>query len=167
VIVDQRLRNLSVTHTSGLDLSTQYNTRVSESDVHLGLDGTYVFRRLQQITADSPSFETVNTIFNRPDLDARVCRVAMGRVGSQCVRELYGFVHDNRVPTSFFPVASYTTIDARLAYDFSARFPWRVLIKNYSVLSVQNLLNRDPPRTAVIGPFDTGFDPRTPALSIA
>jgi hypothetical protein len=52
----------------------------------------------------------------------------------------------------------------RVAYDFSSRFSSGALSGLVVALSAQNVLDEDPPRTAVtppvfgVGSFDTGFD---------
>jgi iron complex outermembrane recepter protein len=51
-------------------------------------------------------------------------------------------------------------VDARLAYDFGARFQNGFLAGLTAALSLQNALDRKPPHTALVfASSDSGFDP--------
>lgn len=160
VIVDLRRRNLSVVKTNGLDFSGRYDWTVGKATMSLGLAATYILDLETQVTETSEPVDTVDTIYNPPKWRAR------GSMGWR----LHGwaanlFVNhtdsytDNRPPART-PVSSYTTVDARLAYDFSSRFASGVLSGLTIAASVQNLLDEDPPSTRVIlNSADMGFDP--------
>lgn len=165
VIVDNRRRNLSVVDTNGVDFSTRYDFGVGSSNVALGIDATYVLQVEQQITATSAPFDTDDTYGNPPNLRMRA--MASWQRGGWSANAFVNYTDsytDNRVvaPVS---VDAYTTVDARVAYSFSNRFSSGFLSGVTVGASVLNLLDEDPPGTAVLVPspgapsFDLGFDP--------
>ncbi len=158
-IVDLRRRNLSVTNTSGLDLATSYDFAAGDSNVSLGLAGTYVLELDQQVTASSQPIDTVDTYNNPPHWRARGS-VGWRRAGlatNLFVNHTDSYT-DNRLTTAPVEVASWTTVDLRVAYDFSERFAGGALSGLTIAAGAQNLLDKDPPRTAVLGVTDLGFD---------
>ena len=159
LLVDLRRRNLSETRTSGLDFRSGYSLETGVGKVGMGVTGTYVFDLRQQITSTSPQFDAVNTIYNPPHLRLRGAASWQRKQWSANVFINYtGDYEDNRTVPSV-PIGSYTTVDGRLAFAFGDGLG--LAFSHLAVsLSVQNLLNRDPPRVAIInGASDIGFDP--------
>jgi outer membrane receptor protein involved in Fe transport len=162
VIVDARRRNLSVVRAEGLDLSTTYTFKVASSSVTLGASGTYVMNQEQQITDASPAIDVVDTIYNPTRLRARgfVGWQMQGWAANLFVNHTDSYI-DNRLLTRP-TVDSYTTLDTRLAYDFSQRFRSGALSGVTVAFNVQNVLDEDPPPVTVIttgvGTADPGFD---------
>lgn len=159
IIVDGRRRNLSVVRAEGLDLSTQYSFKVGKSSLFLGVSGTYILNQEQQVTDTSPEIDTVDTIYNPPDWRAR------GFIGWQLSgwsANLFANHTDAYVDNRLLlrpAIASYTTLDTRVAYDFSKRFSSGVLSGLTVALSAENVLDEDPPKVGLATPFDAGFDP--------
>lgn len=160
VIVDQRRRNLSVTETNGLDLSTKYDSSIGGNGVHAGFDATYVFKLTNEITADAPSIDVVNTIYNLPRLRLRAAAGwDRGGWAANVFVNYTGSYTDNRVPAMPISVSSWTTVDMRVGYSFKSAHPGGPLAGLTVAASAQNLFNANPPHTAALTPFDTGFDP--------
>jgi outer membrane receptor protein involved in Fe transport len=160
VIVDARRRNLSTVRAEGLDLAANYEFKVGASSVSLGLSGTYILNQEQQVTDTSPELDTVDTIFNPPDWRARafVGWRWQGLAANVFVNHTDSYI-DNRLllrPT----VDSYTTVDTRVAYDFSNRFSSGALSGVTVALNAQNVLDEDPPAVAIAVPnsAESGFD---------
>jgi outer membrane receptor protein involved in Fe transport len=161
VIVDQRRRNLSEVKTRGFDISAQYGVQYLGNSFQFVLSSTYIDELSQRVTSSSAQVDSVDTVYNPPHWRAR------GSVG--WVHDGWGanlFVNytdsyeDIRVPASHKSVDSYTTVDARLAYDFSV--PGRDGLRSgLSIsLSAQNLFDQDPPQLALLSPgLEVGFDP--------
>ena len=160
VIVDARRRNLSAVDTNGLDFSGQYDFGVGEGRVALGLAATYILEVERQITTTSAPVDTVNTFNNPADLRMRSYASWQLKGWTTNLAVNYtGSYEDNR-PIRPVPISSYTTVDARLAYSFADRFSSGFLSGFTVAASVQNLLDEDPPRTAVVDAVsDLGFDP--------
>jgi iron complex outermembrane receptor protein len=160
VIVDFRRRNLAVVETNGLDLSTQYDFKVGEGRMALGLAATYVLSLDRQITPSSAEIESAGTFGNPPDWRGRAF-VSYQRGG--WTTNLFVNHSDSYVdprPATPVPIDSYTTIDARLAYSFSEKFSSGPLSGLTVAASVQNLLDEDPPSTRIVSQTsDLGFDP--------
>lgn len=161
VIVDQRRRNLSVTNTSGLDLSTRYEFDAGGNNFSLGLAGTYVLELEQQVTSSSPEVDFVDTYSNPTHWRARGSfGWRRGGLSTNLFVNHTDSYMDNRVATIQREVDAFTTVDLRVAYDFSARFKSGVLSGFTIAAGAQNVLDEDPPRTAIISrATDIGFDP--------
>ena len=163
LIVDARRRNLSVVKTSGIDLAAQYTMKAGDGTLLFGVNGTYVLNRDQQVTRNADEIDTADTIFNPPSWRARtyVGWQQEGLAANLFVNYTDSY-QDNRAttPLSMREVDAYVTVDARVAYDFSARFSSGFLSGFSVALSAQNLADEDPPRTAISSSgFDAGFDP--------
>jgi iron complex outermembrane receptor protein len=163
IIVDARRRNLSVVRTSGIDLATQYDVKVAGGTLLLAVGGTYILERDTQVTQSAAEIDTADTIFNPPNWRARAM-VGWQREGFSTnlfVNHTDSYT-DNRITTApaLRSVDAYTTVDLRVAYDFSNRFKSGLLSGFVVGLSAQNALDEDPPATAISASgFDVGYDP--------
>jgi outer membrane receptor protein involved in Fe transport len=162
-LVDDRLTNIANKNISGVDL---YVTARQTTDVGLWtetLNSTYFLGISNQLTPTSPQAELANTVYNPVRLRAR------GSVDwSYHGVDVAGFVNfqglyrDNRAlapeggPDISPNVASWTTVDTTIAYDTGADNGnrWKNGIR--VALSVQNLLDRNPPFVA--GIYGLNFD---------
>lgn len=160
VIVDFRRRNLSALKTSGFDLAADYRWELKQGSLQLGLAGTYMLELEQTLAAGTEPFDSVDTFNNPPDWRVR------GSLGWQrgglstnlFVSHTDSYV-DNRTGVDQ-PISAYATVDARVAYAFGPRNASGALSGLTVSISAQNLLDEDPPRTAVLTQFtDLGFDP--------
>jgi iron complex outermembrane receptor protein len=160
LLVDTRRRNMSIVRTQGMDFSIQYGFAPSWGDVQVGLNSTYIFDLRHQITPASPRFDSVSTFNNPPHLRLRGMFGWRNQAWSMnTFLNHTGYYSDNRT-TSDIRIASYTTLDMRLAYQSPEKATSDVLSGVTVSLNVQNLLDRDPPRTAIISAIsDMGFDP--------
>lgn len=161
VLVDLRRRNLSEIDADGIDLNTQYNVDLGTSTLFLGVNGTYILNQEQRVTSAAPSIETVDTIYNPPSWRARalIGWQWSGFATNLFVNHTDSYV-DNR-QTIRTDVDSWTTVDVRFAYDFSATHSSGLLSGFTVALSGQNVADEDPPATAIVGGAlsnDTGYD---------
>ena len=158
VLADTRRRNLSRTKTSGIDMVAEYTFGFGDSAIQLGVTGTYILELTQRATDQSAPLDTVGTIYNPPDwrLRASFGWKRGGWSANLFLNHSDSYV-DSRTPVPG-PVASYTTMDARLAYELGGD---SVLLSNLVIAaSVQNATDRDPPHVAVLLDYsDMGFDP--------
>jgi len=160
VILDSRRRNLSSLDTSGLDASIKYSFRAGGSEFQLGLNGTYIVELEQRATDTSAPVDLVDTFYNPPQVRLR------GNAGwhyQPWAATLFvnhtGAYTDNRTLTPV-EVSSYTTVDARLAYNIGERVKSGFWSGVTLAFSAQNLLDEDPPQTAIVLAIrDMGFDP--------
>ena len=161
VIVDGRRRNLAATNTSGLDLSTRYDFSAGVKDFSLGVAGTYVFELEQKATDNSQPLDTIDTYNNPPHWRARGSFGWRrgGLATNLFVNHTDSYVDRRRV-TAPVDVSSWTTVDLRVAYDFSSRFKDSLLSGLTIAAGAQNLLDEDPPQTVIIAQAtEVGFDP--------
>jgi len=154
VIVDQRRRNISVSQTSGLDMSLSYAGKLRNGTYNLGLNATYVFDLRQQITPQSESVDVVGTVFNPPRFRLRASAAAtLGRFSGSLFGNFVGGYSDVRV-TPADPISSYLTFDGRVARTFGKDSKLEVSV------NAQNIFNRRPPSVPGLGTFGSlGFDP--------
>ncbi|HEY5755446.1 MAG TPA: TonB-dependent receptor, partial [Steroidobacter sp.] len=114
----------------------------------------------QRVTSTSPEADLVDTYINPPRWRARAA-LSWRRSGLSTdlfVNHTDSYV-DNRVPSALKPIRSFTTVDLRVAYDFSSRFKGGVLSGFTIAAGAINLLNEDPPPTTITSPVsDIGFD---------
>jgi iron complex outermembrane receptor protein len=160
VIVDMRRRNLSETTTEGFDFSIDYTFDTRLGDVNIGLAGTHIAELVRKATEASAPSDAVSTFFNPPDWRLRAnLGVHEGPVSFNTFVNYTDGYTDNRVlPTR--PMDSYTTVDARFAYDFGYADRDGLLGGVTLALSAQNLFDEDPPRAVVVQTSrDMGFDP--------
>ncbi len=142
-VFDTRSQNLSVVTTRGIDLQTSYRVTGAVGTFDFGLDATYILSFDNQVTPITPATSTLNTPYNPIDLKFRG-RATYTR-GPLAVSAFLNYVNsytDNRT-TPAISVASWTTVDATLAYKFpQAAGPF----KNAAIIgAILNIGNRAPP----------------------
>jgi iron complex outermembrane receptor protein len=142
-IFDSRLHNLSIVKTHGLDFGTSYTTVGAAGTFDVGLDGTYILRFDNQVSATSPATSTLNTPYNPINLKLRghgsYTRGPLSLNGFINYINHYG---DTRVTPSI-SVASWTTADATVVYKLPAAL--EPLKNSQLTFAIINIANRDPP----------------------
>ena len=149
--------------TRGLDLSAQFNGKLSDGRWSAGIDGTYIDSHRARIFSSLPYVETVGK-WNSRDLFVRWKHQAQFTYAegawSTTVTQSYTHGYKDEVPVGVVPpgfdpdVKSYTTYG--LAVSFTG-------IKNLRLTAgVKNLFDTDPPFTAHNLDFaaGAGWDPR-------
>jgi iron complex outermembrane recepter protein len=152
-VIDFRNVNISRQNIAGLDLLFEKKSRLSAFDVDEFFNGTYMQLR-NQITNSAPDQELAGTVFNPPRLRVRggATVVRGGWSGTGTIN--YSGRESNNLATGSRDVASWTTIDAQLAYVV----PPGGLISGFRAsLSAINLLDRSPPYLQY-NSFRTGFN---------
>lgn len=160
VVVDIRRRNLSVVRTKGFDISLRYGLDLAGGEASLGLSATHILELEHQVTRTSDPFDTVDTFYNPPDWRARgyASWQRESWATNLFVNHADAYVDNRAIAPS--RVSSYTTVDLRVAYDCGKHFKRGALSGLVISANIQNLFDRDPPRTAIIDSFrDMGFDP--------
>jgi outer membrane receptor protein involved in Fe transport len=160
VIVDETLRNMSETRTSGVDASVEYQLRTGAGTFRAGLAGTHILQLEQQLTSTSNAVDLASTIYNPTDLRLRGSLAWMQEGWNLNVFVNYSNSYeDNRIQATPVKVSSYTTVDAHVGWSlanwFASGFWSGVTIS----LNGQNLFDEDPPENVVLTPMDMGFDP--------
>jgi outer membrane receptor protein involved in Fe transport len=143
-ILDNRLRNIALLKTNGLDLIGRYSLESRGNRFDFGLNGTYLFRYSQSNTPSSPLDNIVSTQNNPINLRARGS-AAWTRRGLG-VATFVNFENSYRdtlsVPSR--GVSPWTTIDLQLSYQTTAdTLGWLGNIQ--FALNAQNLFNVNPP----------------------
>ena len=143
-IFDSRVHNLSSMRTSGLDLDGSWTAQTALANIELGLNGTYIFGFDTQFTPNATTVSILNTEYNPVDLRMRARAVI--RRGGLTFASFVNFTNSYRTGDSGTPIASWTTVDATAKYLFNSEHG--PLADASVLLSVTNLLNKDPPYVA-------------------
>jgi len=144
IIVDDRLRNIAMLKTNGLDLIGKYTTDSRAGRFDLGLNATYLLRYAQSNTPTSPLDNIVSTQNNPINLRARGSagweRHGFGAAGFVNFENSYR----DTVSVPSRGVSPWTTIDLQLSYQTPAdAVGW--LGNTQVALNVQNLFNVNAP----------------------
>jgi iron complex outermembrane recepter protein len=143
-ILDNRLRNIALLKTDGIDLTGRYWFENRAGRFDFGLNGTYLFGYSQSNTPDGPLADIVSTQSNPINLRARgsAAWLRRGLGVSAFVNFENGYRDTLSVPNR--GVSAWTTIDLQLSYESAAEAPqW--LGNAQFALNVQNLCNVNPP----------------------
>jgi outer membrane receptor protein involved in Fe transport len=143
-IIDNRLRNIALLRTDGIDLISRYSLETRAGKFDLGLNGTYLFAYSQANTPGSPLVDIVSTQNNPINIRARG--------SASWTRRGFGvstFVNfENRyrdtlsVPNRV--VSPWTTLDLQLSYETTGdTLGW--LGHTQFALNAQNLFDVYPP----------------------
>lgn len=163
-IVDSRLINIARRRESGIDLNASLERSAGIGTLSFRLGATCLLSFDDQLTPTSPAVELLDSVYFPAGLRAR------GSVGySRRALNVTGFVNyvddyrDTRTsaPTGGpFPrptVGSWTTLDLNVGFDFGYGAGQSWLGNLNASLSVQNLLDKEPPFVA--GAFGLNYDP--------
>ncbi|HEX7011654.1 MAG TPA: TonB-dependent receptor [Steroidobacteraceae bacterium] len=157
-VIDFRQKNAARTQMSGVDLTAAYHFRSGESSFNFDLNVTHLREILTSLTATTTAFDQIDT-YNEPlDWRARVLGSWMRGGMSTTVSVNYA---DDYINNSFGdnrPIASWTTVDLNLSYDFDGRTESSFLDGSKLSLGIINVFDKDPPRASTPFFFDVGFD---------
>ena len=156
-LYDLRQQNAARTQLTGFDLSMIYKFNIAADAFDLQLDVTHLQEILTSLTADTRTFDLVDT-YNQP-LDWRVRAMATwlrgGFTTTVVINHADSYTNDSYA--SDVPIGSWTTVDLNVGYDFDGRSQSSLLDGTRLALGISNLADRDPPRAS--SPlYPVGFD---------
>lgn len=143
-VIDNRLRNIALLKTNGIDLIGKYSLDSRPGRFDFGLNGTYLLRYSQANTPDSPLLNIVNTQNNPINFRFRGLAGWTDRgFGAVTFVNFQNSYRDTlSVPNR--GIASWTTVDLQLSYELPGDTPgW--LGNTQFALSAQNVFNVSPP----------------------
>ena len=157
VLVDSRVQNLSIVDTSGIDLSLAYNVDTVLGHVETGVDGSYTLNLRDQFTPAAPAVSILNTPYNPIGLRMRGRALfSRGPITFSTFVNYTRSYTDNRGEESI-PIASWTTVDATLRYEFKESAS--LLHGLSAILGVTNIGNAGPPFVKNLSPlYPINFD---------
>lgn len=161
-ISDTRYRNLALSRQEGLDISIRDLFDFPWAQVRLSADVTYILDYEKALLASRPPITAVDVAKSPADLRARLS-LGISRDdfdGTLGVNYVDDYVNRGN-PNSPSPVDSWTTVDLHIGYNFANDGRDRLLNGVRATISVQNMLDEDPPY--VLNPFldeRYGFDPQ-------
>ena len=143
---DLRLMNTAGTNVSGVDLIVSQTVDTTVGQFRTKLNSNYLLKFEEQVARNVAPIDVVDTVFYPVDL-----RLTTSLGWSRNAWSVAGFINyvdsyrDNQLPSDVLRVASWTTIDASLAYTAAPGRGWG----NGGGLSVRlnalNVLDRPPP----------------------
>ena len=155
VILDNRLLNIALLQSHGLDLIGKYSLGGPVGRWELGIDGTYLFEYSQASLPGAPLVELVSTQ-NNP-IDLRVRGTAAWTHRGLGVAAIVNFANHYRDTLSVPErrVDSWTTLDLQFSYETGAQArEWLGHLQ--FTLSAQNLFDTEPP--FLNNPVGVGYD---------
>ena len=159
IIFDRRLNNLASVETSGLDISLSYGLDTDIGTWTVSLESTYLIELTEQFTSASEAVDVVDTVNSPADfrLNGSVGWSLDGITANLRVNHTGGYRDVRADPV--VPVDSWTTVDLFLGFDTTdwTDSPW--LTDTAFSISVQNLLDEDPPFAAGLSDAGRNFDP--------
>jgi iron complex outermembrane recepter protein len=160
-ILDNRLRNISLLETSGIDLVGKYGLDTTVGKFELGFNGTYLFKYSQADTPDSALIDIVSTQNNPVNFRFRSSTSWSHR--GFAVSSFVNFTNSYRdtidVPNR--GISSWTTLDLQLSYEPPGDVPeW--LGRTRLALNAQNVFNTSPP--FLNNPLGLGYDQENASL---
>ena len=141
---DLRLMNTAGTNVSGVDLIVSHTVDATAGQFRTGLNANYLLKFEEQAARNVAPIDVVDTVFFPVDL-----RLTTSLGWSRNAWSAAGFINyvdsyrDNQLPSAVLRVASWTTVDASVAYAVA---PGRGWSSGLSVrLNALNVLDRPPP----------------------
>jgi len=160
LFADLSLANIAADRQSGFDFRFDYPIKSDRGQFDASLQGTYITRYDRKVTAEAPTQDALNLLYGPVDLRLRAgmswTRDAWSAAAFANYVDSY---HVNSAPDSA-RIASWTTFDLHLAYEFVRADP--AFLRGLSVaLNIQNFFNRAPPFVAAPAFINgnTGYDP--------
>lgn len=144
-IADGRRYNAGVVKTSGVDVAVRHDWRTGYGDMSAAVNANYIFNYRQQFTPTTPMVGgLLNTLNNPVRLRARAELSWAGENARVTAFANFTNAYTNATLAGRPEVGSYTTFDLTAQYDLGKLFgPAYKELR--AALSVQNLLDRDPP----------------------
>lgn len=143
-IVDNRLRNISLLKTKGVDLIGKYSLESRSGRFDFGFNGTYIFRYEQANTPSSPLTNIISTPNNPINFRARGSMAWSRRGVGLATFVNFENSYRDTLSTPNRGVAPWTTIDMQLSYEPNADASSLLGHTQFS-LSAQNLFDVLPP----------------------
>lgn len=143
--VDDRLQNLAVESTNGIDLTASSRLAAGGGVLDLALNSTYILKFVQGVTPEAPLASFLNTVGYPIGLRSRGT-VSWSRGGFGATAGVnYSRHYLNPLVTPSLPVSSWTTADLQVRYDTGNRPLSPGLAHLRVALSANNLFNVTPP----------------------
>ncbi|HEX7060359.1 MAG TPA: TonB-dependent receptor [Woeseiaceae bacterium] len=146
---DVAVTNIAVEEQSGIDFLVRYPLETGAGRFEMSLNGTYITTFDKQLAPEAPTVEALN-LLNAP-MDLRLRSSVVWNRENLSAALFVNYMDDYRnTDAEASHISSWTTLDSQLSYDFD-RSAGGFLSGLSLSLSVQNLLDRDPPFVASQG----------------
>ena len=154
-IVDERLANIALLSTTGIDVLAKYTVPGVVGSLQLGLNGTYLLKYASADTPAAPLMSLLDTQNNPLDLRLRGSLTWSHRGFGLATYLNYQNGYHDTLSMPNRRVDSLTTVDLQLSYEMAAA-PWAPLGPIRVALNVRNLFDTYPP--FLNNPLGVGYD---------
>jgi iron complex outermembrane recepter protein len=160
-VVDDRLRNIGVTDTNGLDVLVNDSLEFGEWRYSASLDSTYVFKFTDIPLPGSAPVEVLNSLDQPVNFRFRLTGgLGWGPLDGGVALNFVNRYTDATIPSDPVPVASWTTVDLHARYTVPDSVRSLGARGLQIALSCTNCFNRDPPYVSSASDiFSRGYDP--------
>jgi hypothetical protein len=145
ITFDNRTANIAVENVKGLDFRIDTTHDTGAGMLKFGANASYMLEHERSVTATSPSFELLNEVGKPVDLRLRAYGGWSSGAYGATVYINYVDGYDNPFSTPASDMSSWTTVDASFRFDGAGMASSGLLNGFSAILSVQNLLDEDPP----------------------
>jgi len=156
VALDNRVRNLSISEVSGIDVNFAHRIETETGSVDYGANVSRVIDSIQKITATSPEVTLVDTLLNPASL--KLTGYVGYTTGGFSIRGTINYVdgYSNPFSTDNPDIDSWTVVNVATAYSFSdtGGFFGGTRLS----LNIRNLLDKDPPFVDQADVTNTGLN---------
>jgi outer membrane receptor protein involved in Fe transport len=156
---DGRYNNVATSEVRGIDVQLAYPVRIGTNRLDLQLLGAYLIDYTIRTSAATPGQELLDTAFQPVDLRLRAAAAWSRQHWSAAA--YVNYVDEYEDPGSFYSsagrIASWTTLDLQVGYEWRKRHADSWLDGLRLSLSVLNLLDKDPPALNAAA-FQLGYD---------
>ncbi len=166
VTIDNRISNIASSTVEGFDLEVDFNRETELGLLQAGASFAFLFESTIRLDEVSPLIDELNRPTQPIDFKFNAfVGLSRGQLDGR-MRVNYTDSYSDPFQAVEVPVDSWTTLDANLTYSFTERAS--PFLSGSSVgLSVQNLLDQDPPTLGISNPnpgqqgliLGAGFDP--------
>ena len=162
VILDGRFLNLARIDTRGVDVALDYAIDTARGKWAFGLNGTYTFHLIQQITPSSLVYDVVNTVGNPLELRwaTHLSWSFKGWTILTTVNHSGAYQDPGSVPAR--GVDSWTTVDLNLGYRLDGGQGW--FANTQCNFGVNNLFDQSPPFVNGLYAGALGYDAANASL---
>lgn len=158
VLFDDRSNNIALETIDGLDVQASAALEARSGDWSLGLNGTYYFDYVRNITVAAPAIGRLNQPGGQIDFRLRG-HVGWSKVGWS-VNTYVNYVDDYADTFAATPteIDSWTTVDLTLSYELPTNADRRLLNGLEATFGVNNVFDEDPP-VFLNNSYGLAFDP--------
>lgn len=144
-LFDARLANVSVVHTSGIDISVNYSRQVNKAQCSVELNANYTGEIKTVYAPRAPAIDVVGTTGNPTGMKMQGIAALAWGPWDTALTASFTRGYTDTLPAVHQSVGSYITVDANVRYSFPTTGRHDYFSDLSIMLIVTNVFNRAPP----------------------